>query len=189
MEKPKREKKSIKKIMFIILSLALIAIGIYLMILIFSPKIYQSLPLPNKQVQDSNENMVIIKSADIKVPIKEGGEEQLEKGAWHRFAERGNPEIGGNFILSAHSFVWGPTPSSVNEKSYFYNLKEVKKGDEVAVRWNGKYFFYIVEDTFEVKPNQTEIENKSDEAKLTIYTCKEGGATDGRVVVVAKPKK
>jgi len=190
MDKFTNRKSKIFKIVLVALSILLLAIGIYLFVLLYAPKIYSSLPLPNKQTQeDGNDNMIIIKSADIKVPIKEGGEEALEKGAWHRFAERGNPEKGGNFILSAHSFVWGPTPNTVNEKSYFYNLKEVRKGDEVVVRWNGKYYFYLVEDTTKVKPNQTEIENQSDDAKLTIYTCTEGGAADGRVVVVAKPKK
>lgn len=136
---------------------------------------------------EGNQNQLQIQSVGINTKILEGGEEQLEYGAWHRFPERGNPEIGGNFILSGHSFVWGYTPWQVSEKSYFYNLKDVKVGDEVVVRWNSKDFIYKVEKVFSINPSQTSIEDRSDTPIMTIYTCTEGGSADGRVVVIARP--
>ncbi len=168
-------------------SIAAILAGLYLLLILFSPKIYTTLSKNNVSKLEGNENQLLIKSAGIKTKILEGGEEQLEFGAWHRFPERGNPEIGGNFILSGHSFVWAYTPWQVNEKSYFYNLKDVKVGDEIVVRWNTKDYRYVVDSTFSINPNQTDIEDKSDLPKMTIYTCTEGGSADGRVVVVAKP--
>jgi len=187
MQKPVKRSTQVIRILLITASLTLVGMGVYLLILSFSPKIYSSVLGNTKQEQDNNDNKITIKSAGINVPIKEGGEEQLEKGAWHRFADRGNPEKGGNFILSAHSFVWGYTPQQINEKSFFYNLKDVRVGDEVVVHYNSKDYTYTVESTFQIQPTQTDIEDKSDNAKLTIYTCTEGGSADGRVVVVARP--
>lgn len=182
------KKSSSKKIVFIVIFSVLLALGIYLLVLYLSPRFVPALKRNSTvKVEEDASNRIAIPSTGINVVIKEGGEEQLEHGAWHRFPERGNPEIGGNFILSAHSFVWGLTPDQVTEKSYFYSLKDVNVGDEIVVRWNSKDYKYKVEETFQIKPTQTEIENPTIDPRLTIYTCTEGGSADGRVVVVAKP--
>ncbi len=165
----------------------LLLLGVYLLILFLSPKLKSYYSKNTAVTFDDKQNYLKISTHNINTLITEGGEEQLDKGAWHRFPERGNPDIGGNFILSAHSFVWGKTPGEVTEKSFFYNLKDVKEGEEVLVHWDGKDYKYQVEKVSQVKPNQTEIEDISAEAKLTIYTCTEKGSADGRVVVIAKP--
>ena len=182
------KKPSRTRIVLIAIFAVLLLLGVYLLVLYMSPRFVPAFKKNSVvSVEEDTSNRLTIPSTGINVAIKEGGEEQLEHGAWHRFPERGNPEIGGNFILSAHSFVWGITPDQVTEKSYFYSLKDVNVGDEISVRWGSKDYKYKVEETFEVKPNQTEIEKPSVEPKLTIYTCTESGSTDGRVVVVAKP--
>lgn len=186
-EKPFKKTKTFLRSVFLIISIVAIVAGLYLLFIMFSPKIASTLQRNSTPKIESDNNQILIPDVGIKTPILEGGEEQLENGAWHRFPERGNPEIGGNFILSAHSFVWALTPQRVNEKSYFYNLKDTKIGDEVLVRWNSKDYKYIVESTFSINPDQTDIENPSDTSKMTIYTCTEGGSADGRVVVIAKP--
>ncbi len=182
-----KKKRNKTKILLIIISSLLIIIGIYFLILYFSPKLKGFYSKNSNITFSEKQNYIKVSSQNINTLITEGGEEQLDKGAWHRFPDKGNPEIGGNFILSAHSFVWGKTPGEVIEKSFFYNLKDVKEGDEVLVHWNSKDYKYKVEKVFQVKPTQTEIEDASGEAKLTIYTCTEKGSADGRVVVVAKP--
>jgi sortase A len=182
------KKSTSKKIVFITICSLLLALGVYLLVLYLSPRFVPALKRNSTvKVEEDAGNRIAIPSTGINVAIKEGGEEQLEHGAWHRFPERGNPEIGGNFILSAHSFVWGFTPEQVTEKSYFYSLKDVNVGDEISVRWVSKDYKYKVSEIFDVKPNQTEIEKPSNEPKLTIYTCTEAGSADGRVVVIAKP--
>lgn len=182
------KKSSRMRAVIIVVFAVLLLLGIYILVLYMSPRL---VPVFKKNSvvndQEDTSNRLTIPSTGINVAIKEGGEEQLEHGAWHRFPERGNPELGGNFILSAHSFVWGITPDQVTEKSYFYTLKDVNVGDEISVRWNYKDYKYKVDQTFDVKPNQIEIEKPSIEPKLTIYTCTESGSADGRVVVVAKP--
>lgn len=186
-EKLHKKPKTFFGVALLIISIASILAGLYLLLILFTPKLTATLQKNSTPKLDSNQNQLVIPSVGIKTLILEGGEEQLDHGAWHRYPERGNPENSGNFILSAHSFVWGYTPQQVNQKSYFYNLKEVSVGDEILVRWNSKDYKYVVESTFSINPNQVEIENHSDTAKLTIYTCTEGGSADGRVVVVAKP--
>ena len=175
------------KAIAIIVFVVLVLLGIYMLVLYLSPKLNPIFKRNTSIKIEDTSNRISIPSTGINVAIKEGGEEQLEHGAWHRFPERGNPEIGGNLILSAHSFVWGLTPDQVTEKSYFYSLKDVSVGDDILVRWNSRDYKYKVEETFQIKPTQTEIEKPSIEPKLTIYTCTEGGSADGRVVVVAKP--
>ncbi|MDQ5943859.1 MAG: hypothetical protein QG675_627 [Patescibacteria group bacterium] len=179
--------KRFSRIAITTISVCSIIVGLYLLFMLFSPKLFSMLQKSYNQSLEGNENQLQIQSVGINTKILEGGEEQLENGAWHRFPERGNPEIGGNFILSGHSFVWAYTPWQVSEKSYFYNLKDVKVGDEVTVRWNSKDYNYKVDSVFSIDPSQTNIEDKSDTPIMTIYTCTEGGSADGRVVVVAKP--
>lgn len=178
---------SFSRAIIIIVSICSIITGLYLLIMLFSPKLFSMLQKSSSSKLEGNENQLQIQSVGIKTKILEGGEEQLENGAWHRFPQRGNPEIGGNFILSGHSFVWAYTPWQVSQKSYFYNLKDVKVGDEVVVRWNSKDFIYKVEKVFSINPSQTSIEDRSDTPIMTIYTCTEGGSADGRVVVIARP--
>lgn len=186
-EKSRSKSKAFFRLILLIISIISILAGLYLLLILFSPKLVATIQKSSTQQLDSDQNQLVIPEVSIKAYILEGGEEQLEYGAWHRYPERGNPEIGGNFILSGHSFVWAYTPWKVNEKSIFYNLKDVRTGDEILVRWNSKDYKYVVESTFSIDPDQTEIESPSDTPKMTIYTCTEGGSADGRVVIVAKP--
>ena len=186
-EKSRSKSKIFFRVTLLIISIISILAGLYLLLILFSPKLASTIQKNSTPKLDVDQNQLVIPEVGIKALILEGGEEQLEYGAWHRYPERGNPEMGGNFILSAHSFVWGYTPQQVNQKSYFYNLKDAKIGDEILVRWNNKDYKYLVESTFSINPSQTEIENPSDTPKMTIYTCTEGGSADGRVVVIARP--
>ena len=191
--KNKKPKKRLKMILLLLLAMILLAVSIYILVLMFLPKIQKQSP---KEVQNTVEqaikqdkDMVLIPAAGINAEIAEGDANILDKGlVWHRFPERGDPSKGGNTILTGHSFVWGYTPQQIKEQSIFYNLNEVKKGDEVTVVWDKKTYEYTVSDIKEVKPNATDIENKTTDPILTIYTCTQGGAADGRVVVIAKPK-
>lgn len=188
---PKKSKK-ITSVILIVIAGILLGIGVYILILLFTPKLQKKsakeFQKTQEQLQQSDKNFLTISSAGIAAEISEGDVNVLDKGVvWHRLPKEGNPEKGGNTVLTGHSFVCGYTPKQIKEQSIFYNLNEVKVGDKVEVRWNGKTHSYIVSETKQVKPNQTEIEKPSTEAKLTIYTCTLGGSADGRVVVIAKP--
>lgn len=184
--KPRYSKlKTFLRIIITIVSIGLITTGLYLLALLFGPK--YSFYLNKKMPEITDQNRVVVLDHGINTAIYEGGVEVLENGAWHQYPERGNPQTGGNFILAAHSFLWGYTPSHIMNKSFFYNLEDVKVGDQITVHWNKQAYTYTATEKFQIKPNDPAILEASGGAKLTMYTCTEAGSADGRVVVIAKP--
>ena len=171
----------------------LIFTGAYLLFLTLSPNSTvapltpSAIDLNTEDDKDDMRNRVQIEKINLEVPYFTGGASTLEKGSWWRFPERGNPEMGGNFILSAHRFYLGLTPQGTRERSPFYNLEKLEVGDRIRVFYDEQWYDYTVDDKFQVKPNAVEIEEPSQEHKLTLYTCTLGGSADGRVVITAKP--
>lgn len=138
------------------------------------------------KVKLSSENdQLVIPSLGIQEGIFTGGVEALEKGAWHRFPERGKPGSG-NFILAAHRFVMGRWPDETVRKSPFYSLGKIKVGDSILTDWHGRRFGYKVTKIYKVKPNDSEVEAPSIKHKLTLYTCTLNGSADGRLVIEAE---
>ena len=174
-----------RRIMLIVGVLAMAA-GIFLLLNLAAPVISTKKDITKISVTKSDQ--IVIPEVGISAPIVAGGSEALEKGAWHRFPERGNPVDGGNMILSAHSFIFAWNPLQTRENSYFYNLHKLNVGEKVYVDWQGKRYTYKVSKMYEVKPNAVDIEAPSKDAHLTIYTCTPGGSADGRVVVEAIPE-
>jgi len=123
---------------------------------------------------------------NVNVPIGTG-EAALEKGAWHRKPENGDPEQGGNFVLSAHRFVMSFTPQGTAVKSPFYRIGELEDGDSLVVDYHDKRYEYKVTKKYSVKPNAVEIEERTSEARLTLYSCTLQGSADGRDVIEAVP--
>jgi sortase A len=174
----------------LIISLILLGGGVYLLLLVMTPNIKPLYPLEKidlKKLDKPDADRVIIPKVGINVQFKAGGPEVLNDYAWHRYPERGDPEKGGNFILSAHRFVIGLTPGETRRKSPFYHVEKLNVGDQILVDFNHKRYGYEITEKKAVKPDQIEIENPSKEAKLTIYTCTLGGESDGREVFIAKP--
>ncbi len=134
----------------------------------------------------TNEKRVIIPKISVNSKIYEGDSSVLDKGTWHRFPDRGNPEIGGNFILAAHRYIFSYIPQKVTEKSVFYNIDKLNIDDKIYVDWQNKRYQYKVTEKLKVKPSDTQIESKSENAKLTLYSCTKEGQADGREVVIAK---
>ena len=92
-----------------------------------------------------------------------------------------------NFIIAAHRFSIQPTPLGTIEKSPFYSIDKLVVGDKIIVDYEGARYAYEITATFNVTPNQTEIEAASEEPKLTLYSCELDGSAGGRVVINAKP--
>lgn len=172
-----------------ILSICLIAGGLYMLLLLNSAEVK---PLSIEQQQkfvpeEIADKRIIIPKIAVNVDIFEGDQSVLDQGAWHRVPQNGDPDKGGNFVVSAHRFVMGSTPSHTKQKSPFYNIDKLKEGDNIFIDWHGKRREYRIVKIYDVKPNQVEIEAPSDKAKLTLYTCTLGGSADGRVVIEAEP--
>lgn len=133
-------------------------------------------------------NRIQIEKINLEVPYFEGDASMLNKGAWWRFAERGNPKDGGNFILSAHRFYLGLTPSGTRKRSPFYNLDKLEPGDRIRTFYDNQWYDYLVTKKYSVKPNAVEIEAPTESPRMTLYTCTLRGSADGRVVIEAAPQ-
>lgn len=188
-DKPLHRKGKRRTIVAIIACL-LIASGLYMLILVNSPNLPISSPIDLNTSDDADDlrNRIQIEKINLEVPyFSENTPASLEKGAWWRFPERGNPEMGGNFIISAHRFFLGTTPQQTRARSPFYNLDELGDGDKIRIFYEGTWYDYQVTKEYSVAPDATEIEDASDEPRLTLYTCSLKGSADGRVVIEAKP--
>jgi sortase A len=170
------------------------AAGIYLLLTALAP-IYAPKERPQvieqklQEVSEISENRLYIPAIGVDEAIVEGDNESvLEKGAWHRRPENGNPEKGGNFVLSAHRFQMGLTPGQTNTNSPFYHIDKLKEGDEIYVDYNYKRYVYVITRKYQVDRYAISIEGPSEEAKMTLYSCDLRGEQAGREVIEAKLK-
>lgn len=192
------KKSSWKRNLGLFVSFALIGSGTYIMINIFSPFFSTQLIDPKNNSTTKllaatpetkiTENRLYIPKIDINLPYAAGDASVMENGAWWRKPDNGNPQDGGNFVLSAHRFIMGLTPAQTLRKSPFYNIDKLQIGDEITVDYNGKRYVYAISKIFDVKPDAVHIENRTEQAQLTLYSCTLGGAADGRNVFIAVPK-
>lgn len=137
----------------------------------------------------SKTNRLIIPKIGVDSEIYSGNASVLNKGSWHRFPDRGDPDSGGNFILAAHRYVAQWTPQRTVKQSVLYNINEMNLGDSILIDWKGKRTVYIVKEKKIVNPNDPKLELSTSSAQLTLYTCSLKGVNDGRVVIIATPQK
>lgn len=143
--------------------------------------------LIEQTASEITDNRLYIPKIDINLPYSTGDARTMENGAWWRVPENGNPEDGGNFVLSAHRFIMGMTPEQTLRKSPFYNIDKLAVDDQIIIDYSGRRYTYKISQIFSVKPEAIEIENRTNEPQLTLYSCTLGGASDGREVIIAKP--
>jgi sortase A len=181
-----------RKIWLLISGLALSA-AVYVLLVALAP-VYTPTHQPQAIVQKlqeapkNKENRLYIPAIGVDVAIVEGDTEAvLEKGAWHRRPENGNPEKGGNFVLSAHRFQMGITPQQTSAKSPFYHIDKLKEDDEIFVDYTNRRYIYKITRKYKVDRFAVAIENPSAEAKMTLYSCDIRGEYAGREVIEAKP--
>ena len=178
-----------------IASLLLLIAGAYLLITSLSPTLISTTINPDdnsttkllKADRPIDENRLYIPKIDINLPYTTGDETVMEKGAWWRQPDNGNPADGGNFVLSAHRFIMGLTPQQTLRKSPFYNINKLEIGDKISIDYSGKRYEYTISKIFAVAPDAVEIEQRTEQPQLTLYSCTLGGSADGREVIVAKP--
>ena len=127
-------------------------------------------------------NRLIIPSIYVDTKINEGaGEEAEVDGVWRR-PGTGTPSLGSNTAIAGHRFTY-------QGASTFYNLDQVKVGDEIGVWYDQKFYAYSVSEIRIVDPNDKTVESESDQSKLTLYTCTPLWTTNQRLVVIALPKE
>lgn len=135
-----------------------------------------------------DQNRLYIPLINVDVAIVEGETaDSLEKGAWHRKPANGDPIDGGNFVLSAHLFNLGFTPDQTKQRSPFYRIDRLNEGDQLYVDYDGTRYAYSVTRRYDVDRTAVEIEKRSDDSKLTLYSCDLRGERIGREIIEAKP--
>ena len=190
-----RRSGQLQRYALLALAVTLMAVGVYILVLVLSPKLalpqigQSTIDLNTKDDAEDDRNRIQIGKMNLEVPFFDGGADSLDKGAWHRYPERGNPNDGGNFILSAHRFTIGLTPAETKLRSPFYKLDDLKAGDDVRIFYNHTWYDYQVTRLYDVKPDAVGIEAPSEDAKLTLYSCSLAGSADGRHVVEAHIRK
>lgn len=175
---------------------ACVLVGCYLLALTLTPALPHMPLIPStialNTADDATDerDRIQIPKIDLEVPFFGGSSPAaLDKGAWHRYPDRGNPVTGGNFILSAHRFNIGLTPAQTANSSPFYHIEKLAVGDKLRVYFDHKWYDYEVSRTYSVPPTAVEIEAPSKTAKLTLYSCTLKGSADGRLVIEALPVK
>lgn len=188
----KRSRRTgLSRVLTLILAVVFLVLGLYLGLLLLAPT-QTKLPVKSEidlnTADDSNDmrDRIQIEKINLEVPFYTGGAEALEKGAWHRFPDRGNPVKGGNFILSAHRFNIAGDPVLTKVRSPFYNLDKLVVGDTIRVFFSEEWYTYKVTKIYDVAPDAVEIEDATSDSKLTLYSCTLSGSADGRIVVEAK---
>ena len=177
---------------WVVVSCSVLMTGIYLFIVALAP-VYIPSVQPQvveqklKSAPEIKENRLYIPAINVDVAVVEGDSEMiLEKGAWHRHPQNGNPEKGGNFVLSAHRFQMGLTPQQTNAKSPFYHIDKLKDGDTIQVDYNKKRYTYEIFRKYQVDRYAIHIEDPSSDAKMTLYSCDLRGEQAGREVIEAR---
>ena len=178
-----------------VVPILLLVAGVYTLMLAFAPKFTPLLnsgkveKAINTNIPEVGDDRIYIQKLGIDMPIRTGDASVMKDSIWHRIPERGDPVKGGNFILSAHRWKTGKNPAETIAQSPLYNADRLEVGDDLFVDFEGRRYKYQIYETYQVKPDQVEIEAPvvpGDQAKLTLYTCTLKGASDGRVVIQAR---
>jgi sortase A len=180
-----------------VVAAGMLSAGAYVLLVLWAPS--SNVPLLTGRASDetakklsqpagANGDRLYIPQINVDVAIVTGNDSSaLERGAWHRVPQNGDPVRGGNFVLSAHRFVMSFTPQGTAVKSPFYNIDKLVTGDQISVDFGGKRYVYVVTKKYAVKPTDITIESPSKKAKLTLYSCTLQGSLDGRDVIEAEP--
>ncbi|MDN5274993.1 MAG: hypothetical protein JWP06_894 [Candidatus Saccharibacteria bacterium] len=180
-----------------IIGIILVSLLGYALVTMFSP----TLPILSGKTGNETEkklakpagtygDRLYISAININIEISQGRDSSvLEQGAWNRKPENGDPIKGGNFVLSARRFVMGYTPQETVEKSPFYNIGKLQKGDHIVVDYKSKRYEYEISEKYTIKPAGVAVESPTKDPQLTLYSCNLKGDSDGRDVLEAKPVK
>ncbi len=137
------------------------------------------------------EDRIYMPQINVDVPIVEVAPNEtearaLDRGAIHRAPGSGSPKNGGNYVVAAHRFTLGITPAQTRAKSPFYHIDQMQVGDQLYVDYEGTRYAYKIFKKETVAATAVEIEQRTTEPQLTVYSCELSGSRDGREVLLAK---
>lgn len=151
-----------------------------------SPRVQQlqtAIEQPPKPAE-KHPNSIIIPKMMLDTPIIEGPESDsfnlLNQGAW-RLPFASSPDKGSNTVIVGHRFSYtGP-------RGIFYYMDKLSQGDDIALWWDNEMYKYKVESTHVARSTDVEVQEPTDDDRLTLYTCTPLWNPVKRLVVVAKP--
>ncbi|MDU5335448.1 class A sortase [Enterococcus sp.] len=119
-------------------------------------------------------------SIGMSLPIFAGlSQEAMLYGAGSMYPER-DPNTNNLVLLGHHTGV---------SDLLFGKLAEVKRGDQIYLRYLSRYYAYEIQTKKMVNETQINVLEKSTVPLLTLVTCDRDTATKMRLVVTAKPVK
>lgn len=139
---------------------------------------------PDAFHSDASHDGLIIPKMLLDTPLIEGpkqdGYNLLNKGAW-RLPFTSTPDKGGNTVIAGHRFSYtGP-------RGIFYFLNKLEPGDDIGLWYRGTLYRYKVESSRTHKATDTYVQEPTEDARLTLYTCTPLWNPVDRLVIVAKP--
>lgn len=181
---------SFRSILMSFVAVALLIAGVYLLAIVGAPMISYTMSRPIEEASLAapkvGANRIVIPKLGVDIAYGEGVE-ALDRGAQWRYPAHGNPRNGGNFVIAAHRYSIQPTPQSTIQKSPFYNVDKLSDDDRIVVDFEGVRYAYRVVDKFDVTPDRGDIEARTDQPRLTLYSCELEGPEHGRVVIIGEP--
>ncbi len=173
-----------------LLVVVLFAVGVYGLVLLQSPELLiNHASAATRSAEDeyvsTNRNFLEVQAINLVVPFAKDNS-PTEKTVWQHNEEAGNPERGGNFILTAQRFKLGLTPTATKDSSPFYNLDKLHEKDTIKVYYNTKWYTYEVTRVYSAGVNDEQVEAPSAVAKLTLFASAKDNKPDYGVVVEAK---
>ena len=110
-----------------------------------------------------------------KTVVEGVGVSDLKKGPGH-YPTSPLPGQPGNAAIAGHRTTYGAP---------FYNFDQLQVGDEILVRTVQGEFRYVIDRTTVVRPDQVEVLDATEEARLTLTTCHPRFTARQRLVVSA----
>lgn len=121
---------------------------------------------------------ILVPRLGIELEVKES---EVKGGYWEVFESSAGwgkgsspPGYNGNQVIFAHA-----------REGLFDNLDKIRIEDNVYVFNEKEWFSYRVSEIKEVYPGETEVIQKTEDERLTLYTCS-GYRDQKRLVVIAK---
>lgn len=133
-----------------------------------------------------NQNRLYIPQINVDIDVVSGDSAAaMDRGAWHRKPENGDPKSGGNFVVTAPRFELQMTPTKTRAKSPFYHLDKVSEGDQIYVDFDGIRYAYSVTKKYTDATNITMIEQRTEKNILTLFSSDRNGEKIGNQVIEA----
>jgi len=182
-----KEPNQKNKLKNLALSLVFLALSLYLLVnfpTIKTPGNKNPIKIDSKLTISKSKNpepvRIVIPNINIDLPVVEakviyGYWEVSQNSASHGIGSA-NPNEKGNIVIFAHA-----------RSGLFYNLRDVKKDDNIYLFTKDAWKKYVVKQITSVYPNQTETVAPTKEETLTLYTCT-GFYDEKRLIIKAFPQ-